>query len=318
MDKAEEKRWFEAVMPREWVAAAIPDESPDFICYDEQGPFIGVEVTELFTSHSEARLHKIPNYVVDILDSGNYRHPDDRSQLPVKPVTFHLDGGDCTVPALVRQEPPMVTSIKTLAAAIEKKSGKLTRYKEKVVATDLLLVDRGELFNRMKFEHAARIVHESEVRSAIQRSGFREIWLVINTDPKVISIPCRVNLLAERLATFHAALGEVRKGTDCRVSIRDYLEMLGAYLAHRGFVDSRVMAGNDKYAVFTHGVGCFVLNRKLGLFAITPRVTHQSELGNGVRIYEPRASHPLFDSLCRVGEERSWFVNIVETPAIQF
>jgi hypothetical protein len=305
-------------MPREWVAAAIPSESPDFICRDENGPFLGVEVSELFVSASNARIHKIPNYVVDILSSGKYRHREDRNQLPVESATFHLDGGDRTVPVLVRQKIPITASIKTLADTIEKKSGKLVRYKNNVATTDLLLVDRGELFHRIKFDYAACIVHETEVRSAIQRSGFREIWLVVNTESKAVSIPCRVNLLAEGLATFHTALAEVRKGNDCKVSIRDFLEMLGAYLEHRGFVNTLVMSGNDKYAVFGPGVGCFVLSEKLDLFAITPRVTQRSKLGDDVLICKPSASHPLFNSLCRVGDERNCFVNIVETPAIQF
>ncbi len=318
MDKAEEKRWFDAVMPPEWVAAATPAESPDFICSDEKGPFIGVEITELFASESEARYHKIPNYVLDILDSGNYRHRDDRSQLPVEKVTFQRDGADFAVRGLVLKKPPIAKRIELLVATIEKKSGKVTRYSDKVPATDLLLVDRGGLFHGVKFDHVARIVHERALRSAIQRSGFREIWLVIDTDAKAASVPCRVNILAQEIASFHTGLESVRKINNCHVSIRNYLEMLGAFLAHRGFVKSLVVAGNKKYAVFGHGVGCFMLSQKWDLFPITPRVTHQSKLGDEIHVFEANALHPLFDSLCRAADEHGCFLNIVEAPAIQF
>ena len=35
MDKLEEKSWFEAVVPREWVVPAVASESPDFICRED-------------------------------------------------------------------------------------------------------------------------------------------------------------------------------------------------------------------------------------------------------------------------------------------
>jgi hypothetical protein len=318
VDKTEEKRWFEAVMPADWVTAAVPTESPDFVCQDEQGPFLGVEVTELFLSQTDARLQKTPRYAVDILSSGNYRHRDDRTHLPVEEITFKRDEGDYTVPAIVRKPASLVVRVKTLVTTIEKKSGNLARYQEKAGAIDLLLIDRGGLFERAKFDQVASIVHDSEVRNAIQRSGFREIWLVINTDQKTASIPCRVNLFAEGIASFHTAMGTARKDNDCAVSIGDYLEMLGAYLTHQGFVGCRVMAGNDKYAVFCNGVGCFVLEKNWSLFPVTPRVTPQSKLGEEVLVFEPKASHPLFESVCRVSADYGCFVNIVETPSIQF
>src|SRR5262249_19137573 len=156
---------------------------------------------------------------------------------------------DRTIPAIVYKPLSIEKRLQMLASVIQKKAGKLARYSDKVSATDLLLVDRGGLLSGIKTSEAARIVHENLVTRAVQDSGFREIWLLVKAAPQVVLIPCRVNMLAQELASFHLAIGVVRKEQNFELSLRHYLEMLGAHLKRRGFVDSHVLAGKEKYAV---------------------------------------------------------------------
>ena len=158
MDKTEERKLFEAIIPTEWIGDAISSESPDFLCRDEHGPFLGVEVTEVFPSDSAARLEKIPNYCLDILSSRRYRHSDDLTQIPVEKITFKTDGIEHVVDAVVRKPLPIGDALDKLIECIEKKSLKLPLYNKNVEATDLIIADRGGLFKWFKFNHVTQIV----------------------------------------------------------------------------------------------------------------------------------------------------------------
>lgn len=74
MDKEAEYKLFKYVYGAidDWHIK--PSESPDFICFKNSSPVLGAEVTELYHSESDARLKKIKNYTLELLNGGDYRH----------------------------------------------------------------------------------------------------------------------------------------------------------------------------------------------------------------------------------------------------
>lgn len=156
------------------------------------------------------------------------------------------------------------------------------------------------------------------MKNAVEKSGFREIWLVVGTPSGLASVPCRVNIFTHQVVSFHMAFAEVTKKQGGGVSIGHYMEMLGAFLTDKGLGEIKTLWDGKRAAVFSRGVGCYI-GPKLEFFPVTPRVKLQTLLGNEGCLFEPLDSHPVFKSIVRVcAEGPGWFSHIVQNPKIEF
>src|SRR6266516_3436436 len=86
MKKNKERTIFDFVYTGRLIDSVTPTEEPDFKVKKADGEF-GVEITEFYFSHSQARLKNIPAYFNEILDKKKYRHKDDVVPLEVKEFT---------------------------------------------------------------------------------------------------------------------------------------------------------------------------------------------------------------------------------------
>ena len=88
MDKTEELRHVQAVYGENRVFDPVSLEPPDFAYRRAGRVILGVEVSEIFSSESDARLQKVEGYALDLLDGGEFLHKDDSRTLNVARVTI--------------------------------------------------------------------------------------------------------------------------------------------------------------------------------------------------------------------------------------
>lgn len=262
MDKHEEKRVVCSVMPPGWLTSVKESEAPDFLCVANGVTYLGVEVTELFFDQSDARLKKVRDYGLSILKNRAYRHKDDIRNLPVEMVTFNeFEGQPKEFEGIFRLLPPAGERLKLLNSAIMKKALKLKEYERKAPATDLVVVDSGRIISGGKREQAVRILKWAETRSVIQKSGFREVRLLIVDDKsKPFVMPTRLNIFVEEVCAFEVALKKLPQTQRASVSLKNHLGMLVEHLRLQGFRQCRWMLSAQKAAVLSD-VAMFVFSK---------------------------------------------------------
>ncbi len=207
MDKLRESKLFEYIYgyPHNWVVT--PLEAPDFICFRNNIPVLGVEVTELYQNQSDARLKNIDGYALNLLDGGNYRHKKDKKQLPVNEVDI-IDKADNKVTdrkikAIIQELPSLPKRIIALEKTIEIKEKKLPIYEKTCREIDLIIDDVSNIFFFNTYEILFSFLSLSSNKHKIISSHFREIFLVtINKQQKIIRIPLKSSLFLEDAMIF--------------------------------------------------------------------------------------------------------------------
>src|ERR1039457_515493 len=82
--KLNERKIFEMVYGEREFAEVVASERPDFLVRRCPGePCFGVEIVELYTSESSARLKNIEPYTGELLDHRKFRHKDDKRCIDV-------------------------------------------------------------------------------------------------------------------------------------------------------------------------------------------------------------------------------------------
>src|SRR3989339_878017 len=87
----------------------IPNEKPDFVVsHKHHSHQWGVEITSIFFHESSARLKRIKNYALDLIDQGTYRHKDDKELLKVETATLIRDGKEASKFKAILNERPKI------------------------------------------------------------------------------------------------------------------------------------------------------------------------------------------------------------------
>lgn len=63
---------------------------------------LDAEVTELYHSESDARLKKIKNYTLELLNGGDYRHKEDKENIKVEGIKQKIEGQTFIIQLYVR------------------------------------------------------------------------------------------------------------------------------------------------------------------------------------------------------------------------
>ena len=140
--KVAERRVFNLVYDSSHFAEVDPSEKPDFLVRfrDPQRGVLGVELTDLYPSESDARALNIPDYVPDLLDGGLARHKVDRAELKVEDVTvIRGDGSTHKIRAIMRRMPSFTEHTKALAERVLKKGASVQIYRQQCDVADLVI-----------------------------------------------------------------------------------------------------------------------------------------------------------------------------------
>jgi len=262
MNKQQEWHILKQTMPSTLTANCIEHEAPDFLAIQNGKTTLGIEITELFGSESDARLKKLPQYAENLISGKKHIHKDDIKHLKVEEVTITPNDGtpSRTVKGIFLEGWKTKRSFELLNETISEKAKKLQKYLTKAPMIDLIIVDRSNLFVPEKVDYASKILGNLETRMQIIKSGFREIHLVISlTDGKQISIPSKMNIFLEEVFCFEKALKNLK---EISVSFADYSSMILSFLKARGFSECRVFFANKEIHVITNNAALLVAKGK--------------------------------------------------------
>jgi hypothetical protein len=217
MDKLLEKKLFDYVYEPHENWTVLPVESPDFLCKKEDNIVLGVEVTELYQSESDARLINKQGYLAELLDHKKYCHKDDIKMFDVGKIAI-IDENDVIVndevDAVVKKSPNMKDKVKLLSDCIEKKKQKINSYKNTCPTVDLIIHDASNLFQFEEFVDIYFPIYEN-AKPQILFSGFREIFLVTKrNNGDRIYIPLKINIFASDFINFVKQLEELEVTKD--------------------------------------------------------------------------------------------------------
>lgn len=266
MNKDDERRVFDQAYRShdQWTIA--PGESPDFICFRDGKPVLGVEVTELWQHETDARLSKISGYSGRLLDGGEVAHKDDRVVAKVE--TIQLLPKDSVepiaeVPAIVRKHPSPAERAKLLAAALAVKERKISDYLGRCGQVDLLVDDRSMLFWFSDFEELIRPISSNPVRKHIIRTRFREIFLLTYSEEGLrVRVPLKASLLMEDLVALEQLFSEEEAELSDQLYSAPYsspiaVSVLIAALAHIGGVLPVACVEEGRLGI---SIGCVTLH----------------------------------------------------------
>lgn len=214
---------------------SIDQEQPDFLVAGLQKKVVfGIEVTELYQNESSARLKHIPGYVDALVERREYRHKDDVNRL--KPDEFEIldEAGNVkhTLKGVMQTLPSLTEYLRLLAESIAEKTKKLSQYAPEARYHALLIYDREAYFGGVPLTDLYAAMFSPEIEQVLDRSGFREIYLVGQMDQQDRYIPLKSYQLYAALQQFEQFF--LPTYTD-GISVRKYIETTIAVLAQTGF-----------------------------------------------------------------------------------
>jgi hypothetical protein len=213
MDKTEELGHVQAVYGEARRFELLSRESPDFGCRRDGRAILGVEVSEIFSDESDARLRKVEGYVEDLLSGGEFLHKDDSKALKVGVTTIIDPNGvvKAEVMGIMQQVPPFPRRVDLLYQLIKQKTRDLEGYAKRWPAVDLIVADQSGLFGFNEYREFFGPFSYFVDREPIARSKFREIYVLTRGKGEPVVIPLRLNLFAEDAFVFEELLFEELK-----------------------------------------------------------------------------------------------------------
>ena len=203
MDRQLEREALRVAFAGQNVRAVREFERPDFIVLIDEHLQVGVEVTEVWASESEARLERIPGYIRDLVNGGKARNNlDARNIRVVRDAEFENLAGDReTLPeGVVTQQPGWDAHLSLLADAIMTKNAKQSGYAWPLNGNDLVIIDRVLWMKTGPGPAPTTVMLNERLRTAIRESPYHDILVLAVADDRAQHlISLRSVYIAERL-----------------------------------------------------------------------------------------------------------------------
>jgi len=233
-DKEAERQVFDLVYGERKNLHVTPSERPDFSVEHEDGNCFGVEVTEFFFSESRARLEQIDGYAKELLAGKDVRHKADRRELNVKRVTYQRKDGSVRIsgiPAIVQRNPSPDAFMRTFADLVNRKAAGLFPSDTNLSHINLIIKDRTHCLDTIKVEDFVAMYFRlaPELRTAVSRSPFREVFLVSNLEGTSGIMPLKMLHVMSEVFLFSAFVGESNSMKSAPEDI-DGLEIFASYI----------------------------------------------------------------------------------------
>lgn len=222
--------------------SARDHERPDFLLDTGDG-VLGIEVTSLYSSNSDAKLKKLEGYSDDLLDGRTRVHRRDDGRLEVAQLTM-LNPDDTvvdTVTGIVQKHPSPVEQVRLLFERIAEKEAKVGEYQRSCLKTDLIVSDESHLFRHESHEEFYKRYQLLVPRRRLLSSVFREIYLVTQVNVQHVYVPLIGNALASDCYGYLHAL----HAAETDYSPDEALQLLTAALFNDGHTRVAVIRGQE-------------------------------------------------------------------------
>jgi len=263
--KERERRVLRYVYDESRFDSVVPSECPDFVIHRRHGEgLFGVEVTEVYSSHPDARLECLPDYCSELFDNKRPRHRDDITALEVKKLQLIGPDGSVeagNVPGIMRELPSVNEYRELLARAISTKGAKRSAYSESLDYINLIVRDHIGRLECSKREHFSALVFDESLKQTVAESGFQEVFVVTRIEGSDMFVPLVSLTLVSELYAFGEALQ--RSGTDDETIAdrNEFIELFAQFLSVRGFA-ARISRRDDGVEVILGGTGVMLNDEK--------------------------------------------------------
>lgn len=231
--KQREREILDLVYTGRTIQEIIASERPDFLIRGATGAQFGVEVAEIYDSQTTARLERIPEYAIELLSGGGFRHKDDIAHTSVGKIDI-LDKNDDVVDghidAIIREIPTTVDCARALAALIETKTRKLVEPASSLTHINLILRDRAAIPEMTSMEPFYRLYFIPELIRALSFTYFREVFFVATTKGITGYVPLKLLMFLAELYFFNAAYVSLDGSRGFPITAPD-TEVFGSYFA---------------------------------------------------------------------------------------
>lgn len=248
MDKREERVIFDMIYSVSPALQVEELERPDFIVFGLDRS-VGVEVTELYRHPVDAKLSKVPDYTLGLLDETQAIHRKDREYIKVDQVEMKDKNGQSKGKsmAIITEMPSLKERVELLMEAIKSKEEKASGYKEKCDLVDLVILDASSLFMHNNFDEFFEPFWIMCDDGLIKSSSFREIFLISSEfDNRPVAIPLRANLFLADCFAFESFINDAKLKENERLKM---LDLLLASLYISGHQDIRISGGKDNFSL---------------------------------------------------------------------
>lgn len=249
MRKTEERLQLQRVFGSD-AATAQDFERPDFLLKTPANTLLGIEVTDLYSSESDAKLKRLPGYTDSLLSKSRSVHQADIGTLQVDELTIlNADGSVADkVTGIVQKFRSAAETMDLLLQRIAEKESKFSEYRQNCNEADLVITDQSHLFHHESGEWFYKLFQPLFPRKRLIASPFREIHLATTTTfQSGIRIPLIANVfIADCLAYEHLLLPEVDAGRPSN----EIFQLLAACLWHDGY--ARVKISSDDASTGFH------------------------------------------------------------------
>jgi len=187
-------------------AEVLASECPDFrLLHKGSDVTFGVEVTEFYFSHSNARLRNMPDYFNEIYNHNRYRHKEDRVRLQLSDITIlSPDGKVKEITKGIFQELPNPDKyVEMISDLIKSKNEKYIEYAQDLTHINLILLDTENRLRPISVSDFYNYFYTSEVKTSLCNSPFREIFLItMLQENRKVYIPLKMILFLANFWSF--------------------------------------------------------------------------------------------------------------------
>ena len=256
----------------------LASDKPDIKLRREGGRWFGVEITELFPSATDARMHTDPDYIGQVLSGQPVRHRDDLPELALSRVTITREdgsGSSSTTQGIFRQSPQSIDHYEALAGRIAGKNLKARDYNVELDHINLIIFDHyPESAGPARRYSVAEVLTEAG-RDALDVSPFREVfWVTSERRGRRVYRPLNAVILLERFYGYLSALNEWIPHNDFEV---DELALLFAHVASKQGADISLLRDRDEWIAYRRGWGIRATSTGVQLADMVDQVTPEFE-----------------------------------------
>lgn len=248
-----ERKILDLVYKSQETFTIFHQDKPDFLITNNVGDTFGVEITQLFTNESDARLKNIPNYTEELLDKKKYRHKNDIEVLKVENILIEKqDGRKIETQAIIQKSPQPKDYLQKLISIIESKNKLKEEYSKDISHTNLIIHDNSDIFSLRNPDDVYNDLYTEEVAKAIVQNDFHEIFLITRFKSKIEIFRLKLIYLSSRIYFFH----EILKANKI-INITDelYYNSLAEYLSFEGFRNIRMKMFNGETEIIYGNIG---------------------------------------------------------------